>query len=125
MLVEDELKRFEGTRRYESMVLEGRRLTEAHFGDARLILRGDRFEMTDPMATYRGTFTVDPASTPRTIEVRFTEGPEAGKTSKGIYQLEGDTYKVCIGLAGRERPTGFASEPGSGQALQVLRRVDH
>jgi uncharacterized protein (TIGR03067 family) len=125
MLAEDELKRFEGTWRYESTVVEGLVLPDGHLKEARLVLRGDRFEMTDPMATYRGTFTVDPASTPKTIEVRFTEGPESGKTSKGIYELEGDTYMVCIGLAGRERPQRFASEPGSGHALQVLRRVDH
>ena len=125
MLVEEELKRFEGTWRYETTVVEGLVLPDGHLKDARLILQGDRFEMTDPMANYRGTFTVDPTSNPKTIEVRFTEGPEAGKTSKGIYELEGDTYKVCIGLAGRERPKVFASEPGSGHALQVLRRVDH
>jgi hypothetical protein len=44
--------------------------------------------------------------------------------SRRWYSALGDTYKVCIGLAGRERPTVFASEPGSGHVLQVLKRVD-
>ena len=60
---------------------------------------------------------------PRTIEVKFTEGPEAGKTPRGVYELEGDTYTVCIGLAGRGRSNGFATEPDNGHALQVLRRI--
>lgn len=122
-LVEEEVGRFEGTWKYDSMIVEGRRSAEEHFESARLILEGDRFEMTDSWTTPRGTFTADPTITPRTIEVKFTEGPEAGKMSKGVYELEGDTYTVCIGLAGRERPKGFACEPDSGHALQVLRRI--
>ena len=103
-------------------VVEGQEVPEEGSRTARLIVKGDRFEMTDPAATYRGTYTVDPSVTPKTIDVTFTEGPEAGKTSRGIYELDGDTYKVCVGLAGRDRPEEFASKPGSGHALQVLRR---
>jgi uncharacterized protein (TIGR03067 family) len=75
------------------------------------------------MANHRGTFTVDPTTMPKTIEVTFPEGPEASRTSRGIYELEGDTYKICIGRVGRERPEDFTSEPGSGHALQVPMRI--
>lgn len=121
--IEAELKRFEGTWRYESMVVEGRRIPGGGPEGPRLVIKGDTFEMSDKMATYRGTFAVNPAATPRTIDVTFSDGPEAGKTSRGIYELDGDTYTVCVGLAGRDRPERFTSEPGSGHAIQVLRRV--
>jgi uncharacterized protein (TIGR03067 family) len=78
--------------------------------------------MTDPRATYRGTFTIGLGVTPKRIDMTFTGGPEAGKTVLGVYELDGDTYKVCVGLSGRGRPEGFASEPGSGHALEVLKR---
>jgi uncharacterized protein (TIGR03067 family) len=120
--IADELAKFEGTWRYESMTVEGRTFPAELGKSSRLVLKGDSFTMTDPTATYRGTFAVDPTVTPRTIDVTFTEGPEAGKVSRGIYELDGDTYKVCMGLAGRDRPIEFESKPGSGCALQVLKR---
>ena len=122
--VKAELERFAGTWRYESTVVEGQEVPAEGLRDARLKIQGDTFALTDPTATYRGTFVVDPTSTPRTIDVTFTEGPEAGKTSLGIYQLDGETYKVCVGLAGRERPKDFEARPGSGHALQVLKRAE-
>jgi uncharacterized protein (TIGR03067 family) len=74
------------------------------------------------MATYRGTFTLDLGVTPGRIDMAFTEGPEAGKAVHGIYELDGDTYKVCVRMTGRGRPEGFVSNPGSGHALEVLKR---
>jgi uncharacterized protein (TIGR03067 family) len=122
--VEAELKRFEGTWRFESLVVEGREVPPEGLKTTRLALKGDTFEMTDPMATYRGTFTLDLGVTPRRIDMAFTAGPEAGKTIQAIYELDGDTYRVCVGLSGRGRPEGFASEPGSGHALEVLKREE-
>ena len=120
--VEAELKRFEGTWRFESLVVEGKVVPPEGLKTTRLTLKGDTFVMTDPMATYKGTFTLDLGVKPKRIDMAFTEGPEAGKTVQAIYELDGDTYKVCVGLAGRGRPERFASEPGSGHALEVLRR---
>jgi hypothetical protein len=40
----------------------------------------------------------------------------------GIYHLVGDTYTACIGCPGAEWPSEFASRPGSGHVLEVLRR---
>ena len=33
---------------------------------------------------------VDPTAEPKTIEISFTDGPQAGKVSKGIYEIEKD-----------------------------------
>jgi hypothetical protein len=56
-------------REENDMLVECRRLTEEHFGNDRLILRGDRFEKTDPRATHRGRFKLDPSITPKTIHL--------------------------------------------------------
>jgi hypothetical protein len=69
-----------------------------------------------------GVFKVDPTVTPKTIDVSFTEGPLKGRTHKGIYELTEDTYKVSMALEGRDRPTEFASRPGSGNGFQIMKR---
>ena len=120
--IKPELEKFEGTWRYASMEAEGAPLPEAAFKDARLVLRGDQFTLTNPMGTNRGTYRLDPTQTPKLIDVEFTEGPEKGKTVLGIYELEGDTCRVCRGQAGKPRPTEFVSKAGSGYLLEVLKR---
>jgi uncharacterized protein (TIGR03067 family) len=120
--IEADQKRFEGSWRFESVIVEGREVPPGGLKASRLTLKGDTFEMSDSLATYRGTFRLDPSVTPRTIDMDFTEGPEADKTSLGIYELEGDTFKLCIGLTGKARPGEFVSKPGRGHALEVLKR---
>lgn len=117
-----EYKRFEGTWRFASILMGGQELPADLLKASRMVLKGDTFEVTDATATYRGTYAVDPLAQPRTIDIRFTEGPDAGDHLQGIYQLEGDTYTVCLGLPGKPRPTEFASKAGTGHVLEVLKR---
>jgi uncharacterized protein (TIGR03067 family) len=49
-------------------------------------------------------------------------GPVEG-VIRGIYQLEGDTLKICIGGRDAQRPLEFATKPGTGQALWVCKRA--
>jgi uncharacterized protein (TIGR03067 family) len=66
-------------------------------------------------------FTVDPARKPHAIDFRL-EGGEGwlriNGTYKGIYELDGDSLKLCVG-SGDERPTKFSDK---GAALVVLKR---
>jgi len=49
---------------------------------------------------------------------------EKGNTNPGIYELDADTWKICIATRGAVRPSSFASSPGSGFALETLMRGD-
>ena len=117
-----DLAMFEGTWRFVWLEIEGTRAPRECWRDARMVLRGDEFLLVDGSTHQRGVYTVDPGRTPKAIDVTFTEGPEVGQTSLGIYELVGDLYLICIGLVGRDRPVGFASTPGSGHVLEVLER---
>jgi uncharacterized protein (TIGR03067 family) len=48
--------------------------------------------------------------------------PYAGKTTRAIYALDGDTLKICIGAPGAGRPTEFATKPNSARLLLHLKR---
>ena len=89
----------------------------------RLLFDGDRFRTESPEANYEGVFTIDVDATPAQIDIEFVEGPEAGNTCHGIYELNGDRLTLCLGLAGASRPAGFVTTRGSGHALESLRRV--
>lgn len=70
-----------------------------------------------------GILAIDTEASPPHFDLHFIAGPEAGNTSHGIYQLEGaDRLTLCLGLAGAPRPQAFSTRPGSGHALEHLRR---
>jgi uncharacterized protein (TIGR03067 family) len=119
--IKEELERLRGTWKFVAVDQDGTKVPEALFKNARLICKGDHFGYVVGETATAGTFRVDPAKKPKTIDVTFTEGPEKGNTTLGIYELEGDTYRICISL-GKDRPTEFISKPNSGHVLEVLKR---
>jgi uncharacterized protein (TIGR03067 family) len=121
--VQKELEKFRGTWKFVSIENEGQAVPKAQYEGARLTLKGDQFTFRQGADSTHGTFKVDPAKQPKTIDVTFTDGPDKGKTIVGVYELKGDTYKVCLQLKGKERPKEFRSQAESGHVLQVLQRV--
>jgi len=120
--MQQEMRPLQGTWHFVSLELEGETMPPPAFAASRLVIEGDQFRMTTQGLVYAGTFRVDARHRPRTIELRFTAGPEAGNVSLGIYELEGDAWRICLGLTGRARPERFETSPGSGCALEVLHR---
>jgi uncharacterized protein (TIGR03067 family) len=120
---EKELKRFEGTWKIVALEVGGERTPERFFEDPRVTIEANgKFTYTENKVATPGTFKVDLAKKPHHIDITFTGGPDKGKTILGIYELDGDTYRVCLAIPGKRRPTEFASAKESGQVLEVFER---
>jgi uncharacterized protein (TIGR03067 family) len=120
--IKKELARFNGTWRFVSVEMEKTKLTEESLKHPRMKIDGDKFTVSDENVSQSCTFKIDLSKKPKTIDVTYTNGPEKGKISLGIYELEGDTYKICVDPEGKNRPTEFAVKPGSGYVLEILKR---
>jgi len=118
----DDVERLQGTWNFVLLEVEGAKLPEAMLSGSKIIIKGENFKSISAGVTYEGKIKIDPAKTPRTLDLIFTDGPEKGRTSLGIYDLTGDDLKICLSLAGSTRPTEFVSKPGSGFAFEVLKR---
>jgi|SRR6516225_1847357 uncharacterized protein (TIGR03067 family) len=74
-------------------------------------------------------YETDSKKLPWAIDFTFAAGPVKGEIIRGIYLLEKDRLKICYvapdlpEAAKKKRPTEFASRPGSGTWLFILRRV--
>src|SRR5215471_16098204 len=90
--------------------------------DACIQVKGSRFTTSGMGAEYTGDVTLDPTANPKTFDLLFRTGPEKGNTSLGIYELDGDSWKMCLTTRGGKRPAAFATKAGSGHALQTLAR---
>jgi uncharacterized protein (TIGR03067 family) len=119
----EQLRDMEGTWEFVDLEVDGNPMPLPAFANSRMLIDGDRFRMESPEATYEGIFTIDVKEPPHRIDIEFIEGPEAGNWSYGIFELAGDTLRICLGLTGVSRPHSFSTAPGSGHALENLRRI--
>lgn len=72
-----------------------------------------------------GTFTVDPAPSPKHMDVKPTGGPHKGHTVKAIYKLDGDALVICYDFdaEGGKRPEKFESRADTKVLLVTYKRV--
>jgi uncharacterized protein (TIGR03067 family) len=117
-----EYARLEGTWQVVSLEVDGMKIPKETIKESKLIIKGKQFTMKEKIATYRGTFIIDPAKKPNTIDIKFTEGPEKGNTSLGIYELDGDDLRLCLSVTTKVRPKEFTAKSKSGHGFEVLKR---
>ena len=110
----------QGAWKIEALEIDGQKLPT---GTARLVLKGDKFTTSGMGADYAGTVSIDAKKKPKTLDMTFLSGPEKGRTNLGIFEVEGDTWRLCLDMTGKSRPKEFASKPGV--ALEILRRSAH
>jgi uncharacterized protein (TIGR03067 family) len=88
----------------------------------KLTLADGKYTVESGGGTDRGTYTLDPAKTPKAMDITGTDGPNKGKTFLAIYELDGDTLKVCYDLSGQARPTEFKTQPNTQLFLATYKR---
>jgi uncharacterized protein (TIGR03067 family) len=120
--IEEELKRFKATWRFVEIEVGGQKVPPKAFEKDTLVLKGKSFSSFVAGKLVHGEFKIDPLAKPKTIDIIFTEGPGKGHSQKGIYELEGDTQKLCIAMPDQPRPTEFVTKPDSDHIIEVLKR---
>ena len=107
-----DLELLQGVWSIRSLDTEGQSMPADMLTGARITVKGDRFTSTGMGAEYAGKIDLDPLQSPRQIDMKFDEGPEAGNTNRGIYELDGDTWRLCLATSGAVRPADFSAQAG-------------
>lgn len=93
--------------------------------DIVVVNTGNKFELKggpSAVGATKGSFVIDATKKPKHMDRTPADGPQKDKTLLCIYELDGDTLKLCVAPAGKERPTEFSSKAGSGHILSVFKR---
>jgi uncharacterized protein (TIGR03067 family) len=69
-------------------------------------------------------YKLDTSEKPAEIDMTVAEGQGAGKTSQGIYELDGDALKICYALPGADRPKDFKTKAGAKENCFTLKRAE-
>jgi uncharacterized protein (TIGR03067 family) len=99
------------------LVFNGEPAGADFLADLEMSITGKRFVVTTPERDMRGSMSFDAAA--GTMDVEMDEGEV--KKFYAIYELKGDTLKICYDAAAR--PKEYSSEPDSQRILAIYKRI--
>lgn len=111
-----DVDKIQGTWAVSSAEKAGQKAPEGDAEKATMTFSDGKFAWKAGGREAKGRFTLDAAKAPPEISI------DAGdKKLTGIYKLEGDDLKICVGI-GDDRPSEFATKAGSKSLLIILKR---
>jgi len=117
--------KIDGTYRIVRGREEGKQVPKERVQDSTVVITKDHIRITDKdhHQTWLMRYTLNPGVSPKAITMTIVEGEGKGTTAEGIYQLEGDTLRLCYALPGHPRPKVFATRSGERELLFIMKRV--
>ena len=120
--VQDDAKAVQGTWVPVKAEMAGQVMPEAVLKTIVLKLDQGKYEVTVGGKIDKGTCTQDPTTKPKRLSIQGTDGPNAGKTFLCIYEIDGETFRVCYDLSGMKHPEDFATAKGTSLYLVTYTR---
>ncbi|MFL5339103.1 MAG: TIGR03067 domain-containing protein [Gemmataceae bacterium] len=115
-------KGMDGTWLATTAEMAGQPLADQVVKSIKLVMEGDKYTVTVGTNPDHGAVKLDSAAKPKAMDIQGTEGPNKGKTILAIYELNGDTLRICYDLGGKNRPTEFKTKPDSQLFLVTYKR---
>ena len=112
----DEMKKFEGTWLVDTATRDGKPAED--WKAAQLVFAGDKVTFKGSKGTEQLLYKFAPSNKPKTINFTRPKNDSSEAPQLGIYELDGETLKLCIGPVD-QRPTEFSDKQG---LLAVLKR---
>jgi uncharacterized protein (TIGR03067 family) len=110
---EDVLKKIQGTWKFTAHEMDGKSTPKEELAKQTITFAGDKWTVRqDGKVVQAGTHKFNPDKKPAQVDAEVTDGEGKGSTMLGIYELKGNTLKVCFDPTGKERPADFAGKAG-------------
>ena len=76
-----------------------------------------------PQVFLNARFSLDLTKSPHAIDYFNIDGAHKGKSQTGIFELSGDTLRICVSAPGQPRPSNFSSKSVDGRSFTTWRLV--
>jgi uncharacterized protein (TIGR03067 family) len=117
-VTDDDQAALQGNWRAEKVIEGGRDVSAGKAVSLKLEFKGKQIIAHEKDRDEPAGFTLDPSKSPKVIHIK----PKDAGAVEGIYELTGDTLKLCFARPGNGRPTKFASPMGQDVVLVILKR---
>ncbi|HEV3166467.1 MAG TPA: TIGR03067 domain-containing protein [Isosphaeraceae bacterium] len=116
----DDARAWQGTWKLVSCLANG----ESQTADMQWIVKGDHYNIRLDGKTGSDPYPFKLDTKQKRIDVHHHDTPKGtyGGHLKGIYEVSGNSLKVCYDLKGQRYPTSFDAGRGSAQVLYQFQR---
>ena len=118
----DEIKKLQGQWQIAAMEREGSEIPHEDIKDVVVDVQGTTYKLLNVDNEHGGTFSVDDSKEPKQMDIKQQSGPGGERVLKAIYELKGDTFRVCYAQEGGDRPTTFSGGADSKQVIITYQR---
>jgi uncharacterized protein (TIGR03067 family) len=116
----DELAKLNGTWTMVSGSLNGQNIPADDAKNIKVILKDGKYTVKNgDNAVDEGTFEINAAKKPKTMD---RVSGQNGETLLGIYELDGETIKICFAAPDKPRPQELSGKEGEGRQVYVFKR---
>jgi len=109
----------QGTWEIVSAEIGGQLFPVEAFNKSQLVLKDGKYQF----GIDQGAYKLIDAEGKKGIDVIGEQGPNKGKTIPAIYEIKGDSLKICYDLAGKTRPGKLETEKDTRQFLATYKRA--
>ena len=120
----EEDKKFEGTWNVVAMEISGTKAQSEAYETMTFTFKGKKYEQKNgDDVVEAGTQDLDPSKTPKHMDVNVTEGETKDKKQLAIYEINGDTCKICFAQhESKDRPTKYDTKDTDNMYFELKRK---
>ncbi len=119
-----DLAALQGSWTLVAMEVEGKAVEADKLRGTTLTIKDNQYTLVTRQGQHKVEITLDPAARPRAIDMKFLDGPNKDRVGRGIYEIDGNTFKVCRHLDPQDpRPDGFKTADKIGRFVMVWEKV--
>jgi uncharacterized protein (TIGR03067 family) len=117
-----DMDKFQGTWTAVEAMRDGEKVSDEELKGLKLTVEGNKRTLKQgDNVRAKSTFKLDATKSPKHIDITLEAPDGTSMTFHGIYEIDGDTQKMCLALGG-DRPKDFSSKADSGHLWQVFKR---
>jgi uncharacterized protein (TIGR03067 family) len=113
-----DLDRMQGEWGIGELVANGAKIPADALASAKLKIKTNEYSLDGDSGSSHGTLKLGESASPKSMDATTDDGTELA----AIYEISGDTLKVCYAINGATRPKEFKSAEGSDHVLTIYKR---
>src|SRR5262249_46091243 len=118
----DPLAPLQGTWEIVSFEKDGSAAPQDDIAGLTVMITGSEYKLINKDNVSKGTFSVDASKEPKQMDVQHQTESGDSQSLPSIYEVTGDTLRVCYNPEGGARPTSFTTKPDTAFISVVYKR---